>query len=125
MRTRGVRLPADVEHVIRSLHPDLKRRVRAAVDLLCANPEAGKALKGELTGWRSLRVGRLRVVYRESRRQIEVAAIGPPVSIYFETTRRLRRGSTDCAEDSRGCLCAPGAGDAGVYEPTGGAPQGG
>ena len=95
MRARGVRLPAAVEQVIRSLHPGLKQRVRAAVDLLCANPGAGKALKGELTGWRSLRVGRLRIVYRESRRQIEVAAIGPRRSIYFETTRRLRRGSTD------------------------------
>ncbi len=91
MGARGVRLPKDVEQVIRSLHPDLKRRVRAAVDLLCADPEAGKSLKGELTGWRSFRVGRLRIVYREARKQIEVAAIGPRTSIYFETTRRLRR----------------------------------
>jgi mRNA interferase RelE/StbE len=94
MRARAVRLPKDVEQVIRSLHPDLKRRIRAAIDLLCANPEAGKALKGELAGWRSFRVSRLRVVYREARKQIEVAAIGPRASIYFETTRRLRR-STD------------------------------
>jgi mRNA interferase RelE/StbE len=95
MRTRGVRLPKDVEQVIRSLHPDLKRRVRAAVDLLCANPEAGKPLKGELEGWRSLRVGRFRIVYREARKQIEVAALGPRASIYFETTRRLRRHGDD------------------------------
>jgi mRNA interferase RelE/StbE len=95
MRGRGVRLPRDVEAVIRSLHPDLKRRVRAAADLLCADPEAGKALKGELDGWRSLRVGRFRIVYRESRRQIEVAAIGPRAAIYFEAARRLRRGTRD------------------------------
>jgi mRNA interferase RelE/StbE len=95
MRARGVRLPRDVEAVIRSLHPDLKRRVRVALDLLCADPESGKALKGELEGWRSLRVGRMRVVYRESRRQIEVAAIGPRAAIYLETARRLRRGSRD------------------------------
>jgi len=95
MRARGVRLPKNVEQVIRSLHPDLKRRVRAAVDRLCANPEAGKALQGELEGWRSLRVGRFRIVYRESRQQIEVAAIGPRTSIYFETTRRLQRGTRD------------------------------
>jgi mRNA interferase RelE/StbE len=95
MRTRGVRLPNDVQQLIRSLHPDLKRRVRAALELLCANPEAGKALKGELEGWRSLRVGRLRIVYREARKQIEVAAIGPRASIYFETTRRLQRGTSN------------------------------
>jgi mRNA interferase RelE/StbE len=57
MRARGVRLPKDAEQVIRSLHPDLKRRVRAAVDPLCTDPEVGKSLKGELDGWRSLRVG--------------------------------------------------------------------
>jgi mRNA interferase RelE/StbE len=93
MRARGVRLPKEVEQVIRSLHPDLKRRVRAAVDLLCTDPEAGKALKGELVGWRSLRVARFRIVYREARRQIEVAAIGPRASIYLETIRRLQRGA--------------------------------
>jgi mRNA interferase RelE/StbE len=93
MRPRGVRLPNDVQRLIRSLHPDLKRRVRAAVDLLCVNPEAGRALKGELEGWRSMRVGRLRIVYREARKQIEVAAIGPRASIYFETARRLKRGT--------------------------------
>jgi mRNA interferase RelE/StbE len=95
MRARGVRLPKDVEQVIRSLHPDLKRRVRAAVYLLCVSPEVGKALKGELAGWRSLRVGRMRIVYREARKQIEVAAIGPRASIYFETTRRLHRSTSD------------------------------
>jgi mRNA interferase RelE/StbE len=95
MRARGVRLPNDVQQVIRSLHPDLKRRVRAAVDLLRFNPETGKALKGELEGWRSLRAGSLRIVYREARKQIEVAAIGPRASIYFETARRLQRGTDD------------------------------
>jgi len=95
MRERGVRLPKDVQYVIRSLHPDLKRRVRAAIDRLCANPEAGKVLKGELAGWRSLRVGRLRIVYRAACMQIEVAAIGPRTSIYFETTRRIHRDISD------------------------------
>ena len=91
MRDRGLRLPAEVEQVIRSLHPDLKRRVRSAVDRLRADPAAGKALKGDLEGWRSVRVGRFRIVSREARHQIEVAAIGPRASIYFETARRLRR----------------------------------
>jgi mRNA interferase RelE/StbE len=93
MLMRGLRLSKDVEQLVRSLHPDLKRRVRAAVDLLRTDPEAGKALKGELDGWRSLRVRRFRIVYREARRQIEVAAIGPRASIYLETLHRLRRGA--------------------------------
>jgi mRNA interferase RelE/StbE len=90
MRERSVRLPQDVQQTIRSLHPELKRRVRTAVELLRANPEAGKALKGELEGWRSLRVGRMRIIYRASRASADVAAIGPRASIYLETARRLR-----------------------------------
>jgi mRNA interferase RelE/StbE len=38
-------------------------RVVAAIDTLAANPHVGKALKGELTGLRRLRVGNYRVVY--------------------------------------------------------------
>lgn len=91
MPERSVRLPAEVQRIIRSLHPDLKRRVRAVLELLRANPEAGKALKGELDGWRSLRVGRMRIVYRASKASVDVAAIGPRGSIYLETARRLRR----------------------------------
>jgi hypothetical protein len=87
MRARGVRLPNDVQQLIHSLYPDLKRRVRAAVDLLCANPEAGKALKGELEGWRGLRVRRLRIVHREARQQIVVAAIGHAEMIRGEWVR--------------------------------------
>ena len=88
-----VRIPRHVESTIRSLHPELKRRVRAALDLVRSSPQTGKMLKGELKGWQSLRVSRFRIIYRESRGIIEVAAIGPRTSIYVETERLLRRSS--------------------------------
>ena len=94
MRERSVRLPIVVQSTIRSLHPDLKRRVRAALDLVATEPQTGKALKGELAGWRSVRVSRLRIIYRYSTTIVEVAAIGPRASIYLETERRVRRSST-------------------------------
>jgi mRNA interferase RelE/StbE len=93
MRERSVRLPRVVQSMIRSLHPDLKRRVRAALDLIRTEPETGKALKGEFEGWRSVRVSRLRIIYRRSTTVVEVAAIGPRASIYLETERRVRRSS--------------------------------
>ena len=93
MRERSVRLPPVVQSTIRSLHPDLKRRIRAALDLIRAEPQTGKALKGELGGWRSVRVSRLRIIHRHSTTVVEVAAIGPRASIYLETERRVRRSS--------------------------------
>lgn len=95
MRERSVRLPVVVQSTIRSLHPDLKGRVRAGLDLVATQPEAaGKALKGEFEGWSSVRVSRLRIIYRYSTTVVEVAAIGPRASIYLETERWVRRSST-------------------------------
>jgi mRNA interferase RelE/StbE len=88
---RAVRLPPEVQGAIRTLHPDLKRRVRAALDLIRATPNSGKPLKRELRGWRSLPVGRLRIIYRETRAVIEVGAIGPRTAIYRDAAERLGR----------------------------------
>ena len=78
--------------LVRGLHPGLKRKVRAGLDLIRTTPEAGKELRDELAGLRSLRVGGFRIVYRVSpRRVIELVAIGPRRTIYAETLRLLRR----------------------------------
>jgi len=75
------------------MHPDLKRRVRAALDLIQVAPNSGKPLKRELQGWRSLPVGRIRIIYhyRETRAVIEVGAIGPRTAIYLDAAERLGR----------------------------------
>jgi len=86
-----LRFAPDVQAAIRSLHPDLKRRIRRALDRLCVAPDAGKMLTQELSGWRSLRIGRVRIIYREQGATLEVAAIGPRASIYFDVAARLRR----------------------------------
>jgi mRNA-degrading endonuclease RelE of RelBE toxin-antitoxin system len=57
---------------------ELKQQVRAALQVLIQRPAAGKALKNELAGLRSYRVGRSRIVYRlAGERTIEIVAIGP------------------------------------------------
>ena len=75
---------------MRGLHPDIKRKVRAALDRLAQDLEAGKALQGDLQGLRSLRVARLRVIYRApARRVIEIVTIGPRNRVYEETLRLI------------------------------------
>lgn len=82
------RIPAEVAQLVRGLHPDLERKVRAALDRLAQDVEAGKALQGDLQGLRSLRVARFRVIYRApQRRVIEIVTIGPRDRIYEETLR--------------------------------------
>jgi mRNA interferase RelE/StbE len=82
-----LRVPNHLAETIRTLHPNIKRKVRAALDNILENPHSGKALKEELEGLRSFRVGRLRIIYRipKGKDAIEVIAIGPRRIIYEET----------------------------------------
>jgi mRNA interferase RelE/StbE len=87
-----LRAPGRIEELVRGLHPDLKRKVRAGLDVIRTDPAAGKELRDELAGLRSLRVGRVRIIDRvAARRLIDLVAIGPRRTIYQETLRLLRR----------------------------------
>jgi mRNA interferase RelE/StbE len=89
---RRLRIPDDVAALIRGLHPSIKKKVRAALAAILDAPESGKALKDELAGLRSYRLGNLRIVYRLAKgRVIELVAVGPRRYIYEDTYRRVRR----------------------------------
>jgi mRNA interferase RelE/StbE len=88
---RRLKLPGDVAALIRGLHPDIKRRVRAALTDIVNDPTVGKLLRDELAGLRSCRVSRFRIVYRVAGATIEIVAVGPRRSIYHETWRRVRK----------------------------------
>jgi mRNA interferase RelE/StbE len=88
---RKLRVPGDVAALIRGLHPDLKRKIRSALDDILTDPAVGKALHDELAGLRSCRVGRLRIIYRVAGAVMGIVAVGPRATIYEETWRRLRR----------------------------------
>ena len=85
---RRLRIPHEVAALVRGLHPVLKRKVRAALQELLEDPYPGKALRNELQGLRSYRVGRFRIIYR-LRGDVELVAFGPRDSIYLETYRQL------------------------------------
>ena len=77
--------------MIRGMHPNLKRKVRASLDMILTDPDKGKALKGESTGLKSFRVSNFRIIYRISKKCIEFVAIGPRQKIYEETFLILKR----------------------------------
>ncbi|GAB4372415.1 MAG: hypothetical protein Kow00128_21130 [Deltaproteobacteria bacterium] len=86
-----LRVPDDVARLLRGLHPDLKKKTKASLKRILADPSAGKALKDDLAGLRSFRVGTFRIIYRVRRNVLEIVAIGPRERIYEETYRRLKR----------------------------------
>jgi mRNA interferase RelE/StbE len=85
-------VPKEIQELIRKMHPDLKKKVRASLRIVMSEPGSGKALMDELSGLRSFRVSSFRIIYRiADAERIELVAIGPRKRIYEETTRILRR----------------------------------
>jgi mRNA interferase RelE/StbE len=58
------RYTPEAARLIKHLPPELKRLVRAAIDKLRTDSQYGHELVGDLTGYRSYRVRRYRVIYR-------------------------------------------------------------
>lgn len=83
----------ETAELVRTMHPDLKRKIKAAFQAVLNDPRSGKALKDELEGLQSFKVGRFRVVYKTATAKgiIEVVAVGPRKTIYEETMRLLQR----------------------------------
>jgi len=89
---RKLRVADEIVALIQSMHPDLKRKIRGSLQTILSEPYAGKALRDELSGLRSLRVSRFRVIYSISKKQqIEVVTIGPRDRIYEETFRIISK----------------------------------
>ncbi len=87
-----LKVPDDIAELIGNMYPHLKKNVRASLQTILTDPLSGKALKDELAGLRTFRVGRFRIIYRVSdQKLIEIVAIGPRENIYEETFRLLKR----------------------------------
>jgi mRNA-degrading endonuclease RelE of RelBE toxin-antitoxin system len=87
---RPLALPDPVVETLRRLPPPIKRQLRQALDALALGQCAGKPLQLELQGYRSLRVRRYRVIYREAEDgALQMPAIGPRASIYQDAVNPL------------------------------------
>ncbi len=93
MNILRLKMSNETAELVRTLHPDLKRKIKAALQAVLNDPLSGKALKDELEGLQSFKVGKFRVIYKTASDKgiIEVAAIGPRKTIYEETLRLLQR----------------------------------
>ncbi|HEX9638052.1 MAG TPA: type II toxin-antitoxin system RelE/ParE family toxin [Acidobacteriota bacterium] len=76
---------------IRKLDPQVRSRVRLAVQKLAEEPQRGKPLQLTLKGLRSWRTGDFRIVYRavESRLEILVIALGHRRDVYSKLRHAL------------------------------------
>jgi mRNA interferase RelE/StbE len=86
-------VPKDVKELIRTMHPSLKKKVKASLKIILSEPYSGKTLMDELSGLRSFRISSFRIIYRiKEPEQIELVAMGPRERIYEETFRMIQKG---------------------------------
>ena len=86
-------VPKDVRELIRTMHPSLKKKVKASLKIILSEPYSGKTLMDELSGLRGFRISSFRIIYRiKEPEQIELVAIGPRERIYEETFRMIQKG---------------------------------
>lgn len=87
-----LRMPDNLVVLVREMHPQVERKIKASLKIILLDPYSGKELKDELAGLRSFRSGRLRIVYRIAKgNHIDIISIGPRKHIYLETLKIIRR----------------------------------
>jgi mRNA interferase RelE/StbE len=87
-----IRVPDEIADLVRGSHPQLKRKIKAGLKHILADPQTGKSLKDELIGLKSYRVSRFRIIYRVSTENIiDLVTIGPRKTIYEETFRIVKK----------------------------------
>ena len=89
---RRLKISDEIVTLIRGCHPQIKRKIRAGLRNIMADPESGKSLKDELEGLKSYRISRFRIIYRTSSKSIiDIVAVGPRRTIYEETYKIINR----------------------------------
>jgi mRNA interferase RelE/StbE len=84
-------MPEEMASLIRGMHPELKKKIKAGLKAIMEALGTGKMLRDELAGLRSMRVSKLRIIYRVSKKEIAIVAVGPRIRIYDETYRLLQK----------------------------------
>lgn len=93
MRPYRSRYTPEASVIIRKLHPTVKTAIRTGIDEMMKAPLAGHELQFELSGFRSFRIARYRIIYRinEEESCIEIHYVGPRRDVYESFREILSR----------------------------------
>ena len=90
MKKWKMRFTPESSRLVAKLHPENKKQLKQALNGLRKNPYTGKDLQEELSGFKSKKIKRNRVIYtvNEEEYHIEIYYIGRRSDVY-EQFRRL------------------------------------
>lgn len=84
MKRYRLRFTPEASRIIAHLPPEVKRLIRSSIDELTSRPSRGDELQTELSGFRSLRSKRYRIIYKvnETDSSIDIYYVGPRKDVY-------------------------------------------
>ena len=86
MKPLSVRFTPEAASLVSRLHPETKKMMRSAMDQLRKNPHLGEDLHEELSGFKSYKPRRDRILYKlnEDENVIDVYCVGHRRDVYDE-----------------------------------------
>jgi mRNA interferase RelE/StbE len=66
MKKAGIKFTPEAARLFAVLHPETKKMIKAGLKLLCQDPDSGGDLQEELSGFKSYKLKRYRVIYKFS-----------------------------------------------------------
>ena len=84
IRSLRIRLTPEVSKLLGKFHPEIKKIIKAGLKDLQSEPHAGHDLEEELSGFKSFRVKRYRIVYKinEERNSLDIYYVGHRRDVY-------------------------------------------
>ena len=92
MKRPSVRYTPEAAVLISGLHPEIKTMIRNAIDELQANPFLGDDLHDELSGFKSYKPRRYRILYKfeEEGNTIDIYYVGHRRDVYEQFGQLLK-----------------------------------
>ena len=90
MKKWKMRFTPQASRLLSKLHPENKKQIKQALNDLRQHPYTGKDLQEELSGSKSLRLKKYRIIYNINEKEnfLQIYHIGPRSDVY-EQFRRL------------------------------------
>lgn len=93
MKRSAVKFTPEAARLLSVLHPENKKIIKESIRLLCENPDSGGDLQEELSGFRSFKVKRYRIIYKFSEEDniIRIFYIGYRRDVYEQFQTLLKK----------------------------------
>ncbi|MFC1820646.1 type II toxin-antitoxin system RelE/ParE family toxin [Thermodesulfobacteriota bacterium] len=93
MKSPGIKFTPEAARLLSKLHPENKKSIKAGLKVLLQNPNLGDDLQEELSGFKSYKLKRYRIIYKhiEEENVMHIYYIGHRRDVYEQFRILLKK----------------------------------